>query len=106
MSNVNFDGTLNFAGTLGGCVILSIACILIVIQLPSIAAGLANGVGVGLWHELRIAAGIGSKSVGAARATAGGAAAGGRAAYSGGKAAVGAIGRAVGRFRGSGRAAA
>ncbi|MBN9047724.1 MAG: type IV secretion system protein [Rhizobiales bacterium] len=101
-----FDGVKNVAMQLGGCVILSLACIIIVIQLPTIAGSLANGVGIGLWHELRVAAGIGSKSAKAAGAGVRAGAAVGKAAYSGGKAAAGAIGRAVGRFRGSNRQAA
>jgi type IV secretion system protein VirB6 len=106
MAGMAFDGVQNVAMELGGCVILSIACIIIVIQLPTIAGSLANGVGIGLWHEGRIALGIGSKSVkGAAGAVRGGVAAG-KAAYGGGKAAAGAVGRAVGRFRGSNRQAA
>lgn len=103
MSNVSFDGNLNFAGTLGGCLILAAACVLIVIQIPSIAAGLANGVGVGLWHELRIASGIGSNAAGAAR---GAAVSGGKAVGRGAAAAGNAVSKAVGRFKGSGRAAA
>ncbi|KND60586.1 Inner membrane protein of type IV secretion of T-DNA complex, VirB6 [Candidatus Burkholderia verschuerenii] len=67
MDKVQLDGSFSFAYSLGGCVILSIACILIVIQLPSIAAGLANGVGIGLWHELRVAKGVGGAGVGAVR---------------------------------------
>lgn len=78
MSQVNFDGALNFAGTIGGCVILCNAFLFILIKLPDYATGLAGGVSVGLWYELRIAAGLAGKSAGAARA--------------------------VGRFRGSRRA--
>lgn len=112
MTNVQFDGTLNFAGTLGGCVILAVACILIVIQLPTIAGSLASGVGVGLWHELRIASGIGGGAASAAGAGFRGVVGtkgddGNRSGglVGAGKAVAGGISKAAGRFRGSGRAA-
>lgn len=113
MSNVAFDGTLNFAGTLGGCIILSIACLVIVLQLPTIAGSLANGLGVGLWQELRIAAGFGSSASNAALGTRHSSVQGGQVTHARSGGALGAgkaigrgIGSAVGRFRGSGRSAA
>jgi type IV secretion system protein VirB6 len=102
MQGVTFDGGLNFGGTLGGCVILAVVSVLIVIQIPSIAAGLAGGVGIGLWNELRVAQGIASGASSAVRGTA--QTAGGMAER--GKAAVSGAGRAMGRFRGSGRSSA
>ncbi|CAM2164767.1 type IV secretion system protein VirB6 [Burkholderia latens] len=101
MNGVNFDGGQSFAGTIGGCVILAIACVVIIIQLPNMAGGLAGGVGVGLWHELRVASGLASHSVGGAKAAASGAVAGGRAVGRGASSAASGIASAVGRFRGS-----
>ncbi len=109
MDSMKVDESQNIFWNVGGCGILAVACVLIVIQIPSIAAALANGVGVGLWHELRIASGMPGKAAGVAKATGRGVA----STYSGGKAAAGAVGnaagavgRAVGRFKGSNRAAA
>ncbi len=106
MSGITFDGNFNFAATVGGALILSVACGLILIQIPTIAGALAQGVGVGLWHELRIAAGIGAAAVSSALGSpnAGGGRSGGLVGA--GKAVGRGIGNAVGRFRGSGRAAA
>jgi type IV secretion system protein VirB6 len=92
MQGVTFDGGLNFGGTLGGCVILAVVSVLIVIQIPSIAAGLAGGVGIGLWNELRIAQNMASGTSNTVRGTM--------------QAATRGAGRAIGRFRGSGRTAA
>ncbi len=109
MDSMKVDSTQNLFWNVGGCGILAVACVLIVIQIPTIASGLSSGVALGLWHELRVAAGIGKGSaaaVGAAVKAPGAAYSGGKAVYQGGKAAAGAIGRAVGRFRGSNRQAA
>lgn len=102
MNNVTFDGNLNFAGTLGGCLILVAACVLTVIQIPTIAGGLANSVGVGLWHELRVASG---SAAGAVLGAAGQSVIAGRAGIAG-QAASFAANQALGLFRGSLRAGA
>jgi hypothetical protein len=106
MDSMKVDESQNLFWNVGGCGCLALACVVIVIQIPSIAASLANGVGIGLWHELRIAAGMPGKAAGAAKATGRGVA----STYSKGKAAAGAVGnaagavsRAVGRFKGSTR---
>jgi type IV secretion system protein VirB6 len=106
MSGITFDGNLNFGATLGGCVILAVVSLFIVIQIPAIAAGLAGGVGVGLWNEMRIAAGIGSAASNAIRGSqnSDGSRSGGM--IGAGKAMAGGAGKALGRFRGSGRDAA
>lgn len=54
MSQVAFDGVMNFAWTLGGCLILTITSGIILLQLPNIAAGLASGVAIGVWYEARV----------------------------------------------------
>jgi type IV secretion system protein VirB6 len=105
MAQVNFDGALNFAGTIGGCVILCVAFLFIIIKLPEYASGLAGGVSAGLWHEARVASRMAGQSAGAAKVAASGAAkagsAGARAGQAAGRAAGAAARRAVGRFKGS-----
>lgn len=59
MSNMHFDGKQNVAYNIGGAVILSTAMIILLLQLPHIAASLAGGVGIGFYHEARQAAGMG-----------------------------------------------
>lgn len=61
MRDLKFDGAQNVAYALGGCVILSIVSVVLLLQLPSIASGLAGGVGLGYMWELRaIRGGAGS----------------------------------------------
>lgn len=60
MNDLRLDGSQNVAYALGGALILAVAAILILLQLPSIASGLAGGVGIGFIHEMRTLAGLGS----------------------------------------------
>lgn len=69
MGDLRFDGTQNVAYALGGATILAAASCLILLQLPSIASGLAGGVGIGYLWELRaLSGGLGSAAKGAGRA--------------------------------------
>lgn len=105
MEQVSFDAGLNFAGTIGGCVVLAVAFLFIIIKLPDYASAMMGGVAAGLWYEARIAAGLGRNASGAGQAvgTAAvkGGAAGAAAGASAGRAAAGAVRKAVGRFKGS-----
>lgn len=85
MADLKFDGAQNVSYALGGAVILSVASIVLLLQLPSIASGLAGGVGLGYMWELR-----------AMRSGASGAYRGGRGAVRGAMAAPGAARNAVG----------
>lgn len=105
IEQVQFNGILNVAGTIGGCLVIVGVCLFILIQLPHLASSVAGGIAVGLWHELRVASGMASKSAGAAKAAGKGTVGAGKLAYSGGKAAAGGVSKAVGRFRGGARAA-
>lgn len=53
MADLRFDGAQNVAYAIGGSVILSIVSVVLLLQLPSIASGLAGGVGLGYMWELR-----------------------------------------------------
>jgi type IV secretion system protein VirB6 len=44
ISKIHFDGVINIAATIGGCVILSFATVIILLQLPAIASALSQGV--------------------------------------------------------------
>lgn len=100
MAQVNFDGSQNVAYTLGGALIIASASIILLLQLPSIASGLAGGVGLGYMWEMRmLRSGVGSFGrkgsdgrvsgrsgmAGAAGAASAGAAAGARGIYGAGK---------------------
>ncbi|EMM4514116.1 type IV secretion system protein [Salmonella enterica] len=61
MDGIKFDGTQNAAYNLGGAVIISIAAVILLLQMPSIASGLAGGVGISYMWEMRmIRGGVGS----------------------------------------------
>ncbi|CCJ51900.1 type IV secretion system protein [Bordetella parapertussis] len=61
MDGAKLDGVQNASWTVGGAGIISAACLVILLQLPSIASGLAGGVGLGYMWELRaIRGGAGS----------------------------------------------
>lgn len=61
MQDLKFDGAQNVGYALGGAIILSIASVVVLLQLPSMASGLAGGVGLGYLYELRaIRGGAGS----------------------------------------------
>lgn len=53
MSGIKFDGVQNVGRTLGGAVVLSIAMVIILLQVPNIASGLAGGISLSYLHELR-----------------------------------------------------
>jgi len=55
-----FDGEVNIVYTVGGAVVLSIALIFVLMQLPSIASGLAGGAAISFFHELRGAKAVAS----------------------------------------------
>jgi type IV secretion system protein VirB6 len=55
MADIRFDGITNIGYTLGGAVTLSLISIILLLQLPSIASGLAGGVSLGYLGELRAA---------------------------------------------------
>jgi len=84
MADLRFDGAQNVAYAIGGSVILSIVSVVLLLQLPSIASGLAGGVGLGYMWELR-----------AMRSGAGAAMRGGRALARGVKASPRAVGSAA-----------
>lgn len=61
MDGVAFDGVQNTAYTIGGVGILGVASLLLLVQLPGMASGLASGVGLGfMWQMAAIRRGIGS----------------------------------------------
>ncbi|MBU9348641.1 type IV secretion system protein [Burkholderia multivorans] len=101
MNQFNFDGTQNIGGAVGGCLLIAVVSVLILIQVPNFASGLAGGLAIGLWHEVRIASGIGrtAASTASTAGKAAGAAVGG--AVGAGRAIASGTARAVGRFRGS-----
>jgi type IV secretion system protein VirB6 len=104
VSGMAVDGLVQQAASVGGCIILAVACLVILMQIPSIAGALASGVGVGLWHELSTASRGASKAAKVGMAGGKAAVATGKAAYSGGKSLAGGVSKAVGRFKGSARA--
>jgi type IV secretion system protein VirB6 len=57
MADLQFDGIANVGYTLGGAVTFSLISIILLLQLPSIASGLAGGVSLGYLGELRAARG-------------------------------------------------
>jgi type IV secretion system protein VirB6 len=60
MEQMAFDGEVNIYYTVGGAVVLSIALIFVLMQLPSIASGLAGGASISFFHELRAARAVAS----------------------------------------------
>ncbi|CAB3802653.1 Type IV secretion system protein VirB6 [Paraburkholderia ultramafica] len=101
MEQASFDNGLNFAGTIGGCVVLAVAFLFIIIKLPEYASAMMGGIAAGLWYEARIAAGIGRQTSGAGQVAVGSAAKAGAAGAGAGRAAGGAVRKAAGRFKGS-----
>ena len=53
VAGVKFESGVNVAYSLGGAIILSIAMVLVLLQLPGIASALAGGAALGYMHELR-----------------------------------------------------
>lgn len=63
VGDVKFESGVNVAYSLGGAIILSIAMVLVLMQLPGIAGALAGGVGLSYMHEMRaLRGGAGSVS--------------------------------------------
>lgn len=61
MEGISLDGTQNLAYTFGGATIISVASIILLLQLPSIASGLAGGVGLSyMWEARMVRGGMGS----------------------------------------------
>lgn len=58
IGDIKFDGIASVSYTLGGAVILSVAMIIVLLQLPSIATGLAGGLSAGFIHEARVFRGM------------------------------------------------
>ncbi|WP_034657980.1 type IV secretion system protein [Chelativorans sp. J32] len=80
MVDAKFDGAQNVGYTLIGMLVISIVSVGLLLQLPSIASGLAGGIGISYWYELRaIRGGVGGAYRGG-RAAARGAVAAPRAA--------------------------
>ncbi|KAB2692510.1 type IV secretion system protein, partial [Ochrobactrum sp. Kaboul] len=79
MSGAHFDGTQSVGYTLIGMLVISVVSVGLLLQLPNIASGLAGGVGISYWYEMR-----------AIRGGAGAAYRGGRAAARAARAAPGA----------------
>lgn len=72
VEGVKFESGVNVAYSLGGAIILSIAMVLMLLQLPGIAGALAGGVGLSYLHELRaLRSGASSVARGAKLNTAG-----------------------------------
>ncbi|RYE12649.1 MAG: type IV secretion system protein, partial [Rickettsiales bacterium] len=53
MGDMKFDGVQNVASALGGAVILSIAMIVVLLQIPNIAAALSGGMNLSYLQELK-----------------------------------------------------
>lgn len=53
VADVKFESGVNVAYSLGGAIILSIAMVLVLLQLPGIAGALAGGAGLSYMHEMR-----------------------------------------------------
>lgn len=83
MAQADLDGVQSVGYTLLGMAIIAIVSVGILLQLPNIASGLAGGIGISYWYELRT---MGRAASGAAR----GARAAGRAAMAAPRAAAGA----------------
>ena len=98
VSGITFSKGVNVAYSLGGAVILTIAMVLILMQLPSIAGALAGGVGISYMWEMRAlrggASSAGRQMMGAGRRAR-------QAAATGGRVASGAAQKAYGYFKGS-----
>lgn len=107
MAQADFDGVQNVGYTLIGMMVISVVSVGLLLQLPSIASGLASGIGISYWYELRAMRGGASSAYRGARAATRGAAAAPRATANAARGvaqmATGAAGvtrAAVGYFRG------
>ncbi len=71
IADLRFDGEQSVYYAIGGAVILSVASIVLLLQLPSIASGLAGGVALGYYWELRSLRGLAGSAARSARPLAG-----------------------------------
>jgi type IV secretion system protein VirB6 len=108
MKDVALDGEQNVAYTVGGCLILAIVMVVVLLQLPGIASSLGGGVSLGFLQELRSIRNAAGSAANAMYKS-GGSGAGGSGGGSGqatgaipavGRAVAGAAGKAVGLFKG------
>jgi type IV secretion system protein VirB6 len=81
VGDISFDGTQNVWFAVGGVAALGLASAVIVLQLPAIASGLAGGVGLSYYWELRSLRSMGGSAARGVGSAARGAATAGRAAY-------------------------
>ena len=58
LASMTMDGSQNMAYALGGVVVLAVAMVMVLLQLPSLAAALGGGVGLGTYHEWRTVRGL------------------------------------------------
>ena len=79
MEQADLDGVQNVGYTLIGMMVISVVSVGLLLQLPSIASGLASGIGISYWYELRAMRGGASSAYRGARAATRGAAAASRA---------------------------
>lgn len=107
MEGIEFDGVTNIVYALGGACMISVASVLLLLQMPSIASGLAGGTGLSYMWELRmlrsgVGSGLRSPAVAyrGARATAQGAAQSAQSAVHGVRSAGVGIRRFAGYARG------
>lgn len=70
LGDMALDGTQNVAYTLGGSVILAVATIVVLLQLPALASSVSQGMSLGYLHEMR-AVRSGAASAGSAASSAG-----------------------------------
>ena len=73
MADLKLDGVQNLGYSLGGVVILAVVSIVVLLQLPSIASGLAGGVSLIYMWELRAMRGSASSALRGGRSAASGA---------------------------------
>jgi len=107
MEQADLDGVQNVGYTLIGMMVISVVSVGLLLQLPNIASGLASGIGISYWYELRAMRGGASSAYRGARAVTRGAMAAPRATANAARGvaqmATGATGvtrAAVGYFRG------
>lgn len=98
LTGLTLEDGMNLAYNIGAIGILSVAMVIIILQLPSLASGLAGGVSMGMLHELRAVAKGAKLAGGGAKMSAKGAVAGGKPLAAGGHA----LGAGVGVYRGTG----
>ena len=103
VADVKFESGVNVAYSLGGAIILSIAMVLVLLQLPGIAGALAGGAGLSYMHEMRAMRGGAASVSRASGLNAAGRQAGRAGNWAAGKAGAGiksGASKAYGYFRG------